>query len=172
MRRVHDLSLIPFPGRLFAASSVLKVFRREAAQWRFKETGGVLFGYRTGDNDIVVTEATGPGPRAKHGWLTFEPDTGYCQKLLERIYQDSKGAISYIGDWHTHPHCTVRPSSIDVASMVALARDADVRQSKPVLWIFRPGDELLGCHWREANGAYVFDSTRNVIEEANVSWFD
>ena len=54
----------------------------------------------------------GPGPRARHGARSFEPDSAYCQRLLGAVYRESGGAIAYQGDWHTHPHGAVEPSEL------------------------------------------------------------
>jgi integrative and conjugative element protein (TIGR02256 family) len=144
---------------VFAALSILEVFRRECARIRYRETGGVLFGYRTDEDDIVVTDATGPGPRARHSWRFFEPDTRYCQEQLSRIYRETQGAVSYLGEWHTHPYGSTLPSRRDSATMSQIAVNARFRQPEPLLWIYRPPGRILMCNRPGAPGIWVFDAS-------------
>jgi integrative and conjugative element protein (TIGR02256 family) len=171
---VPHLPAIPeveFAGRVFALGPVFTTLAREGDQYRFCETGGVLFGYHTDDNDLVITQATGPGPRARHGWRSFEPDTRYCQERLEAVFQESEGAISYVGEWHTHPHGGLRPSRLDFESMMELARDPDVRLRQPALWIFRPAS-LLGWKRPAEHAVWVLDSSMLRWQRASPQWLN
>lgn len=161
-----------FGGRVFAASSVRSVLRAEAARFRFSETGGVLFGYRAGQ-DIVVTDATGPGPHAVHGRTFFKPDPAHCQAALESVYQRTGGTVSYLGEWHTHPHGTVRPSTQDARTMRGIAADEGHRQPEPLLWIYRRADALLPWYWSEDEGLWVFDASAPQGQKvSSLLWFD
>lgn len=116
-----DIQPVDFPGQVFVAEAVWTRVRRETARFRFRETGGVLFGYRD-DESLVITEATGPGPRARHRRTWFEPDTAYCQAQLSIVYQRTGGAVSYLGEWHTHPCGSTRPSQQDLKSCSPLRK--------------------------------------------------
>lgn len=161
---------LTFPGCVFAVETVLETFRHETARLPFSETGGVLFGYRTADREIVVTEATGPGPRAKHGWSFFEPDTHYFQEQLSEVYRRSRGAITYVGDWHTHPYGSLRPSGRDSTAMLNLARSGDVRLQEPLLWIYRSGRRLLRWSVPERDAVWVLDAPDRGWWMAPVQW--
>ena len=111
MPNVSAVQHLTSPARVFVSRAAYDVVRAESRRFTFRETGGVLFGYRVG-TEVVVTAATGPGPRARHGARSFEPDSAYCQRLLGAVYRESGGAIAYQGDWHTHPHGAVEPSEL------------------------------------------------------------
>ena len=147
---------VDFPGRVFIRDTVWMRIRRETARFRFRETGGVLFGYRN-DMDIVIVEATGPGPRARHCRTWFEPDTAYCQARLAAIYERTGGAISYLGEWHTHPCGSTKPSFQDLKSMLSLAKDPGTRQPEPLLLIFRPENTVLIWGWMEDYSISILD---------------
>lgn len=157
-----DVQPVDFPGRVFIGEAVWARIRREAACFRFRETGGVLFGYRN-DKDIVITEATGPGPQARHRRTWFEPDTTYCQAQLAAIYERTGGAISYLGEWHTHPCGNTQPSFQDLKSMLTLAKDPGTRQPEPLLLIFRPENTVLIWGWTE-------DWSISVLDIRSKSW--
>src|SRR5437868_5474554 len=75
---------------------------RTASSQHPAETGGVLLGYASGD-DVVVMEAIGPGPAAVHGKTSFRPDCDYHEREIARAYSSSEGVMTYLGDWHSHP---------------------------------------------------------------------
>lgn len=151
-----DVQPVAYPGRVFVAEAVWAVMRREASRFRFRETGGILLGYRI-SSDIVITEATGPGPKARHQRNSFEPDSSYCQSRLTVAYQNTDGVISYMGEWHTHPCATVSPSRRDLRSMLAIANDPEARQPEPALCIYRRADKFLKWHWSEEVALFVVD---------------
>lgn len=167
MSKVRPLT---FPGRLFVAETVRVTLRREARRFTVSETGGILLGYRTDENDLVVTEATGPGPGARHRRNSFEPDTAYCQARMTAAYERTGGAISYLGEWHTHPHGSTRPSRQDLRSMLALADDPSVRQPEPLLWIYRPRRRLLMWDHPEELFVAVLDREAVAWQWADVLW--
>lgn len=168
-----DMPKLPsmiFNGRLFVVSAARDAIAMEAGSFRFRETGGVIFGYRTSDDDVVLTEVTGPGPRACHGFRSFRPDTRYCQARLAETYQQSNGAITYQGEWHTHPHGLTSPSRLDMKSMMRLATDPDVRQPTPILWVFRPADEVLGMRWQEEHSVFLLDAPSKKWRPIRINW--
>lgn len=160
-----------FGSRLFASESVIATIRRESERFQFRETGGVLFGYQTEDADFVVTNATGPGPDARHRRSSFEPDTAYCQAQLNAIHKATNGIISYIGEWHTHPLGDTKPSRQDLRSMLELANDPSTQQPSPLLWIFRPKRKVLGWRWAEEWSTNVLDAKTETWRAAKVQWF-
>jgi integrative and conjugative element protein (TIGR02256 family) len=152
-----------FGGRVFATETVRTTMRRSSARFRFRETGGVLLGYRVGE-DIVVTEATGPGPHALHGRTFFRPDTRYCQRCLEEAYEQTEGVVTYLGEWHSHPHGSSWPSRKDCETMAGIAGDADYRQPEPLLWIYRPSDVFLPWYYSEEMAVWVFAAGNEYCE--------
>lgn len=166
----RDRQPLSFGGRAFAIESVHTTMRREAARFRFTETGGLLLGYRV-KKDIVLTEATGPGPHAIHAPTFFKRDTLYCQGCLDEAYQRTEGAVTYMGEWHTHPHAGTHPSRRDVKAMTEIAQDVDYRQPEPVVWIYRPADTLLPWCFSEEQTLWVFNERAEARRVAEIHWF-
>lgn len=70
-------------------------------------------GYTADNQDVVATHLIGPGPNARHEKYRFEPDGDFQQEELEKVFHESSGRITYLGDWHTHPLGVAALSSID-----------------------------------------------------------
>ena len=83
----------------------------------------------------VATEAIGPGPRAKKEGLRFTPDYAYQQKEIERVYLQSSGRITYLGDWHSHPGLPPYPSSLDLRTAKKIANTPGSRAPNPIMLI-------------------------------------
>ncbi len=84
----------------------------EAERMYAKETGGLLMGYKVGD-DTYITEIVGPGPKAKHEKSGFTPDDSFQEKEMARFFYSTEGKVSYLGDWHTHPNSSAHLSELD-----------------------------------------------------------
>lgn len=85
------------------------------------ETGGVLLGWRDGDNRIVV-DLIGAGPRALHGQHTFLPDHPWQMSQIREAFERSGGDLDYLGDWHTHPGGVAEMSAPDRSTLRRIGR--------------------------------------------------
>ena len=110
----------------------LEVMNEERVRCSGMETGGVLVG--CANSDVVwVEEALGPGPNAKHGRYSFEPDSPHDAERIARAYEASGRRLSYLGDWHTHPYGRPYLSSRDLATLSSIADHPPARVSQPVM---------------------------------------
>lgn len=120
-------------ARLWIAEGADATIRAEARLRRLVETGGPLFGYSDDDTgDSVVAIAYGPGPRARHRPYSFVPDREATRDAIAEVHETSSGALSYIGEWHTHPGGSARPSRRDVASLATIASEPAVDLPRPI----------------------------------------
>lgn len=120
------------------------------------ETGGILLGWRSGD-DRVIVDVLGPGLRALHGRYRFLPDHGWQVSEIHRIFRESRGDIDYLGDWHTHPGGQALMSGEDHLTL----RRIEKRVRNPVMMILA-GEKTgwtLGCWDARREGRLLF---RNV----------
>lgn len=76
------------------------------------ETGGILLGYRDG-NDWLVVESIDPGPNSIFEFAYFEYDQPYVNHLANRIVRLYKRPLEVIGLWHRHPGSFDRFSNTD-----------------------------------------------------------
>ena len=96
-----------------------------------KETGGILAGHIE-SGTVEIAFVTGPGPKAVHGRTSFLRDGEYCQKELDKVFEQTNGAIDYLGEWHSHPF-DIGPSRRDKDSLSEIAMDAKYAISTPVM---------------------------------------
>jgi integrative and conjugative element protein (TIGR02256 family) len=114
------------------------------------ETGGVLMGYwAEADNEVVITNAIGPGPKAAHYKKSFIPDSEYQESEIARIYRDSNRLLTYLGDWHTHPSGSSSLSFRDKRTLYRIVTCPDARCPVPLMAVMGGGeDEWLLRVWR------------------------
>jgi len=77
-----------------------------------REAGGILLGSYRGPH-IEVVRCTEPMPEDRRTRFGFvRRDKGH-QRAAEKVWTESSGAISFVGEWHTHPECYPTPSYVD-----------------------------------------------------------
>ncbi|PLR21923.1 hypothetical protein SGCZBJ_20375 [Caulobacter zeae] len=99
-------------GVLVDRAALAKV-RGLAGRSRFEmETGGVLVGCRRGGY-LHVTDASAPQASDRASPFRFWRSPQGHQAFAEAAWRKSRGHVSYIGEWHSHPEDEPSPSSID-----------------------------------------------------------
>jgi integrative and conjugative element protein (TIGR02256 family) len=137
---------------IFVVPSVLDSIRHEVSRAKRKETGGSLVGYLSADNAVVVTHASGPGPRAELAYDSVLVDGTFSSEFTNRIFAQSGGRLDYIGDWHRHPCWSLASSRRDVDAMRDVAESRCCSISHPISIIYR--------HFPEKLVAYAFLENR------------
>lgn len=79
------------------------------------EAGGILLGYRRGPH-LHAIEATEPALTDRGSRFRFYRSASAHQRIAMNRWRYSGGTLTYLGEWHTHPELTPRPSSLDLAS--------------------------------------------------------
>lgn len=130
--------------RAFIVISASETAFRTGAGHGFSETGGLLIGYWTQDDDVVVAETTHSGPRARRSPFGFEPDIVEDDEVIARKFAETQGALTYVGDWHTHPLGPLRPSRRDHIAARLVAKSPEARTPRPLVAIVRPYLHLFG----------------------------
>ena len=97
------------------------------------ETGGILMGGCSGDR-ILITDVVGPGPNAVHETTWFRPDYDYHDAEVARLYRESAGTTTYLGDWHSHPGASEpHLSGKDKRVIRNIAQSAEARAPNPLM---------------------------------------
>ena len=129
---------LPYNGILMAESVVNKI-RFAAHSSGKKETGGILVGTLLELKELertvkllVVTHCTLPGKKAKREPYFFDRDIKYCSRLLKEYHRESKGALNYVGEWHSHPSESVLPSPLDDSSLFKISKDRGYKLDAPL----------------------------------------
>lgn len=109
--------LFNLPGgeqRLILTSSVLSFMDNYRQTTRRRaESGGQLFAKIT-PKLIVVAAATGPHRKDLRSRFAFVPNK---KRLAAEIQAYFLKGLHYVGDWHTHPQKSPKPSWLDTHSM-------------------------------------------------------
>jgi integrative and conjugative element protein (TIGR02256 family) len=88
---------------IWLSSTALERIAADAQRFDPLETGGILIGYRLSETEAVITRVTSAGPLAVHRPRRFLPDPAHDEREIARIYCETSGRETYLGDWHTHP---------------------------------------------------------------------
>jgi integrative and conjugative element protein (TIGR02256 family) len=123
--------------RVILMPKCLSVIRVESRKARYVETGGPLVGYVAKGDVLVVTDADGPGPKAKMERFSVTIDGEHAQKFCDRSSRESGGNIDYIGDWHKHTGISLRPSEQDILAMKTMANFEFSPTKHPISLIYR-----------------------------------
>lgn len=87
-----------------------------------RETGGILLGHdHHSDGLLQVTEAGGPGAKARRSAKRFLRDLDHARTLGDLAYERD-GSV-WLGEWHTHPKGSPLPSPSDLATYLGLLAD-------------------------------------------------
>lgn len=121
----------------------------EAESKKPLETGGLLIGYFSADDDhVVITEIVGPGPKAKHRKRTYKPDYTFHREELCRIFHESGGTHTYLGDWHSHPNAPAYLSFLDKRALRNIARFPDNYVDRPIMLILGGNESKESTEWK------------------------
>jgi integrative and conjugative element protein (TIGR02256 family) len=134
----------------------LSVIRTESRKAPRIETGGPLVGYIAEKGALIVTDAAGPGPRAKLERYSVTIDGRHAQKFCDKCHAGSDGRIDYVGDWHKHPGLSLRPSTHDVSAIKTMAEFEHSPTKHPISLIYRS--------WPRSWQVYVWDGSGSLIK--------
>jgi len=116
---------------------------------RTVETGGLLWGEWDDATRIVwVTDASGPPPDSYHAETRFVCGVKGTGKEHEARNTLTRGAVGYIGMWHTHPISEPLPSTVDLGGMHEILTSGALPPRKNLLLIIGKdsGRDTLGVH--------------------------
>lgn len=110
-----------------------------------REVGGILFGTYPDSCSIRVSDVIMCEPGGLCDFERTPPDPDTVKSLWGR-------GIYFVGDWHSHPGSSPRPSSTDIATMLETANDPAAKCPAPIMLVVGDWDSLTGA----MNGEVVF----------------
>lgn len=123
------------------------------------ETGGLLVGYWSeSGSEVVVVDATAPGPAAREESNSFTPDYDHDLQVIARRYADSNRRHTYLGDWHSHPTSTAYLSPDDLDALRRIGRDERARAAQPLMIVLGGEDRwtLTVYVWLGESGYFLW----------------
>lgn len=85
------------------------------------EIGGMLIGYKIGDNHFSISRATVADDITNFNLASFIREPFKSMKILLKAFKRKKH--NYIGEWHSHPQFRLYPSDADVKTMKGILSD-------------------------------------------------
>lgn len=113
------------------------------------ETGGLLFGERDDAAKVIwVSEVSGPPPDSEASEEGFVCGVEGTRELNEEKDQRTRGAVQYLGMWHSHPGSSPIFSSTDLQGMEKLVMSSGFSPAKSLLMIIGTpyGKSVLGTY--------------------------
>lgn len=132
------VSALPRSQRILATfpAELLAQCKREVDATFPLESGGVLMGNWQSPTHVVIRAVIGPGPSAKHERFRFRPDLPWQHEQIAKHYTQSTGAVTYLGDWHSHPQANHgRLSYQDQVALSAIMSTPEAQCAEPVMAI-------------------------------------
>jgi integrative and conjugative element protein (TIGR02256 family) len=99
-------------------------------------------------------EATGPRHSDKRGRYSYVPDRQAEQK---EIVERHKRGLHFVGDWHTHPEASPKPSPADIASITHSFKKSVHSLNAFVLVIVGLDEGAKGIHVSLHDGSSVIE---------------
>ncbi len=114
----HDLVLLPQAESIVDAVLFPRTILERMLQYRQSgrstpESGGMILG-RIRKTYLDITDITVPGGSDFQSRFQFiRRGSCHFQRALE-AWRESNSEVGYLGEWHTHPEDSPRPSPIDL----------------------------------------------------------
>jgi len=122
-------------NKIWISKKIYQTLLYEAGEFVNFETGGVFMGYYAKNKDVVVTYLIDAGPNTIHKKSRFTPDQNYQLERIASIYKETNGAITYLGDWHTHPNGKAELSLLDKRTLTKIAYTPESKNQTPIMMI-------------------------------------
>jgi len=130
------------PLTVWVASGLLRDLAEEA-EWRLPdEAGGVLIGYRNA-GAVVVTGSVDAGPKAERWPNGLRPDREFQNAELDRLFIESYGATTFVGEWHSHPLARAIPSKRDRKTLRNTVTDSESATTVALILILERDDDEI-----------------------------
>jgi integrative and conjugative element protein (TIGR02256 family) len=98
------------------------------------ETGGSLYGQIDSASMVIwVAMASGPPGGSVASSAGILLNTADERPHNKELLRQSRGAISFIGMWHSHPNSAAEPSLQDILTMAELTSSTQAKSPKPLL---------------------------------------
>ncbi len=121
---------------VYIAQNAINIIIGESNKACDTETGGIIAGTGSVESGkVVITHASGPGPKAIQGRFNFSRDTAFCQDTLNKWVLESQGEVDYLGEWHKHLEPKPALSSLDCDTLVNIAISPKYYVNQPLMLI-------------------------------------
>jgi proteasome lid subunit RPN8/RPN11 len=128
---------------LLIPSSVAQRLAEVLKRRGLTESGGILMGEHVSAEEFRIVDFT--VPHAKGTFASFLRIPQFHLRGLKQFFRRTGNdyrKFNYIGEWHSHPAFSTRPSDCDLAAMHALVNDAAMGATFAVLMVVRLDNDV------------------------------
>jgi [CysO sulfur-carrier protein]-S-L-cysteine hydrolase len=103
-----------------------------------REIGGCILAESLGNDSFRIDEITVQNSGGPNGSFVRDPE--FHRPAIDAFFRRNNNdyeRFNYLGEWHSHPSFSTRPSSLDIQEMGALLADKDAGATFAVLMIVR-----------------------------------
>lgn len=117
--------IITFPDiTVEITNSVMRALSKFEQNSGCHEAGGILLGkYIPEEEYYLISEITEPNSYDQFGPLYFIRSCQSAQNTIEKRWEESRGIVNYLGEWHTHPVKNPIPSTTDRKLLVQIVEE-------------------------------------------------
>lgn len=116
------------------------------------ESGGIIVGVlKPAENMIIATDVTEPQKKDKCDTFTYKRAEYGHQDIMDKLWDESQHAKTYLGEWHTHNQRIPHPSFVDRRNWMEISKR---KQNSDWLFFVIIGTEQIGI-WTIANEKIV-----------------
>jgi integrative and conjugative element protein (TIGR02256 family) len=99
--------------KILITDNVLEIFNKHKQLNQYdNESGGIVLGQISGET-IYINRVSPPNKLDKASRYGFVRNKNAAQIVVNYEFLNSDRQIIYLGEWHTHPEITPKPSSQD-----------------------------------------------------------
>lgn len=128
-------------NHLYISNQTLGKIRLELLKHYPKEFGGVFVGFKK-EGLIVIEDVLIPDDFV-NGKTEFVRHPGTLNDRLAKIFKETNGKTTYLGEWHSHPNASATPSSTDEKAMKEIAENIKIGNLNPVLMIVKVTQDVF-----------------------------
>jgi integrative and conjugative element protein (TIGR02256 family) len=105
-------------------SEAKRIIEQDIAKFHPYETGGILIGaYNENLKLATIYSATSSSIDSKHGYTSFDRGTDNILESIEKVKISILASLHYLGEWHSHPNNSPKPSGQDLKQMQKFAKN-------------------------------------------------
>lgn len=129
------------------AASVVSSTRAHLTGRGRQESGGLLVGCVNLKRKIVdISHALEPSRDSRGSRAGFTRGVEGYPAEIEEIEECTGGILGYVGDWHTHPKGSTRPSLIDRNALAEIQKRLDAASIPGIILIVGPHSITAAMH--------------------------
>jgi integrative and conjugative element protein (TIGR02256 family) len=126
-------------------NALSEIYKYNPEDYKY-ENGGILLGkFSKNDNTYIITNVSTTNSRDKKGRYYFIRNKKQAQNIINKFWNNSKGEINYLGEWHTHDENYPKTSFIDKKLVRQMINNKNIEIKNVFMIILGRNKEIYIC---------------------------